>query len=57
MIQKHGLDGIKYKSALKKDGYNVLLFDGSGATFVSSEIIAINDISVDYSSFLPFKSE
>ena len=57
MIQKHGLDGIKYKSAMKKDGYNVLLFDDSGATFVSSEIIAINDISVDYSSFLPFKSE
>lgn len=57
MMQKHGFDGIKYKSAMKKDGYNVLLFDDSDVTFVSSDIIIINDISVDYSSFLPFKSE
>ena len=53
-LQKRGLDGIKYKSALRKGEYNVLLFDDTKVRFVSSEIVAINDVRIDYSCLLPF---
>lgn len=56
LLQKQGYDGIMYKSSLKKEENNILLFDESSVDFISSEIIIINNVSVDYSYILPFVS-
>lgn len=56
MLQEKGFDGIMYKSALKKDHNNLLLFDESNATIVSSEIVFINNVNVDYSIVPPFNT-
>ena len=39
LLQKQGYDGIMYKSSLKKEENNILLFDESSVDFISSEII------------------
>lgn len=54
MLQEQGYDGIMYKSALKKNKNNVLLFDETVVDFISSEITEINDVNVFYSTILPF---
>lgn len=54
MLKKQGFDGILYKSALKKNKNNVLLFDETHVDFIASEIVEINDVSVLYSTVLPF---
>ena len=54
IIQNHGFDGIKYRSAMRSGGNNILLFDESKVKFLSSEIVSINDVSIDYSQVLPF---
>lgn len=56
ILQKQGYDGIMYKSSLKKEENNILLFDESNVDFISSEIIMINNVSIDYSNILPFVS-
>lgn len=54
ILQKRGFDGIKYKSAMRTGGYNILLFDENKVQFLSSEIVTINDVKIDYSRMLPF---
>ncbi|MBO4456727.1 MAG: RES family NAD+ phosphorylase [Butyrivibrio sp.] len=54
MLQKLGFDGIVYKSALKKDKDNIVIFNETNVDFISSEIVSIKDVSVDYSRILPF---
>lgn len=54
-LQKKNYDGIIYTSAIKKNGTNVMLFDEKNAKAVSSEIVSINNIHVDYTTLLPLK--
>ena len=53
-LQKKGYDGIIYASAIKKNGVNVMLFDENNVTFTSSEIITIDNITINYTTNLPF---
>lgn len=46
-------DGIIYKSSIKKDGINVMLFNETNVDFIASEIVQINETKVDFSSVLP----
>ena len=57
MLQEKGYDGIMYKSALKKGKNNILLFNEENVDFISSEIIVINDVNIDYSNILPFSNK
>lgn len=54
ILQERGFDGIKYKSAMQSGGYNILLFDENNVKFLSSEIVSINDVKINYSQVLPF---
>lgn len=54
-IKEKNLDGILYRSALKKDGSNILLFDEKDVKYTSTDIIRINDIAIDYSTILPLE--
>lgn len=54
LLQERGFDGIKYRSAMRSGGYNILLFDEKNVQFLSSEIVSINDVKIDYSQVLPF---
>lgn len=56
MLQDQGYNGIIYKSALKKGEYNILLFNELDVDFVSSEIVEIQDVNIDYSFVFPFSS-
>lgn len=57
LLHKQGFDGIIYKSAINKGRNNILLFDESTVDFISSDFIVINDVSVDYSTILPFDNK
>lgn len=57
ILQEKGYDGIMYKSSLKKGKNNILLFDEVNVDFVSSEIIVINDVNIDYSNILPLSNK
>lgn len=57
MIQEKGYDGIMYKSALKKEKNNILLFDETNVDFIASEIVEINDVNIDYSNILPISND
>lgn len=50
-------DGIRFKSSLNTDGYNVVLFDPSACKAVSSKIVTVNKISLDIKQFDPFLLE
>ena len=50
-------DGIIYKSSIKKDGINVMLFNEADVDFLSSEIVQINETKVEFSNVLPFDGE
>lgn len=56
-IRKMGFDGIKYKSAVSIDGYNVLFFDTNVETrkydVIDSKIYTLNSIDIDFSQVLP----
>ena len=54
LLQERGFDGIKYRSAMRSGGYNTLLFDEKKVKFLSSEIVSINDVKIDFSQVLPF---
>lgn len=54
LLQERGFDGIKYRSAMRSGGYNILLFDDKKVKFLSSEIVSINDVKIDFSQVLPF---
>ena len=54
LLQERGFDGIKYRSAMRSGGYNILLFDEKKVKFLSSEIVSINDVKIDFSQVLPF---
>ena len=54
ILHERGFDGIKYKSAMRANGYNILLFCDNNVQFLSSEIVSINDVKIDYSQILPF---
>lgn len=53
-LQSKDYDGIIYTSSLKKGGVNVMLFEENNVTFTSSEIITIDNITIDYTTNLPF---
>jgi hypothetical protein len=61
LIKKMGFDGIKYKSSLKKDGYNIVLFDtskdenGNHANYkiVNSYLHKIHNVKVSSKKILP----
>lgn len=55
-LQRKGYHGIIYTSAIKQDGVNVMLFDEDNVTFTSSDIITINNITVNYTTNLPFSN-
>ena len=57
ILQEKGYDGIMYKSTLKKEKNNILLFDEVNVGFVSSEIVVINNVNIDYSNILPLPSK
>lgn len=54
-LQDKKFDGILYKSAIKQDGNNVMLFDEENVKFLSSEIVNINGIHINYTTEMPFK--
>ena len=54
VLQEKGFDGIMYRSSTKIEENNILLFDESNVDFIFSEIVAINNIEVEYSNILPF---
>lgn len=47
-IKHKGFDGIIYKSSLTANGSNIMLFDESTVDFISSKIIGISDVVVQY---------
>ena len=47
-IKSKGFDGIEYKSTLKKDGYNLAIFDEKQFECVETHIYEINTISYSY---------
>lgn len=53
-FQNKKFDGIAYSSSLRKGGTNIMLFEEKNIKFISSEIISINDVNVDYTTQLPF---
>lgn len=57
MLQERGYGGILYKSALKKGEKNILLFDETDVDFISSEIVAINDVNIDYEIVFPLSCD
>lgn len=56
MLQERGFDGIMYQSALKLGKDNILIFDEDNVDFMASEIVTINNVSVDYSNILPLEN-
>lgn len=54
-IKRQGFDGIIYKSSLKKDGSNILLFKPQEVKFTSSEVGLIEDIDSKYNQLYPNK--
>lgn len=52
-LQDRGYNGIIYSSSMKKGAKNVLLFNETNVDFISSEIISINNINIDYSNIFP----
>lgn len=60
-IYNLGFGGIRYKSAVDEDGYNILLFDTSEETraydIVGSEIYSVDSLDVKYSQVLPIVEE
>lgn len=57
-IKQMGFDGIKYKSAVSKEGYNILFFDTIKESrvydIIGSEVHIVNSIDIDYGKVLPF---
>jgi len=47
-IRDAGYDGIRYPSAMKQDGTNVVLFDPAKAEFVESRLVRVTDVAVTY---------
>jgi len=41
-------DGIRYPSAMKRDGSNIVLFDPNGVEFVNSKLVRIDDVIVQF---------
>lgn len=56
-VRKNNYDGILYRSALKKDGTNLVLFDENCVDFVSSDVITIKDLMVEISTILPLNED
>ncbi len=54
-IQSKGYDGILYRSALKNNGCNIVLFNPNNVSFTSSSVVNIKGIQVDYNQLLPIK--
>jgi hypothetical protein len=41
-------DGIRYPSAMKRDGSNIVLFDPNDVEFVNSKLVRIDDVIVQF---------
>lgn len=54
ILCERGFDGILYQSALHKGHNNVLLFDENNIEFISSEVVQIDDVHIDFTTQLPF---
>lgn len=55
IIDEYGYDGILYQSSLNKDGKNALLFCEDNVEFISSEIVTVDNVHIDYSTIYPVK--
>lgn len=55
-LQNKKYDGIIYTSAINKAGINVMLFDEKDVDILSSEILSINNITINYTTQFPFNS-
>lgn len=56
-VKKQGFDGIIYKSALKQEGSNILLFNPKAVQFVASEVVSINEMNSVYTFLYPCHEE
>ena len=45
-VKDRGFDGIIYKSALKQEGSNILLFNSETVRFVASEVVRVEDNAI-----------
>ncbi len=48
MIKRMGFDGLRFKSSLKQDGINVVLFDDRKCKAVRSDIVQIGGINLEF---------
>ena len=56
-FKSNGFDGLGYKSALSKEGYNVALFNLGDAILDSCTLYGVNSIDYDFTdSFHPYKA-
>jgi RES domain len=49
-IRSAGLGGIRYRSAMQRNGSNVVLFDPANAESLASKLLRISDVKVQYSA-------
>ena len=54
-IQNKGFDGILYKSAIKNDGSNIVLFDKNNVLFTSSSVVNVTKVEIEYEQVFPFE--
>ena len=47
-IKRMGFDGIRYISSLHKDGTNIVLFNPNDCRVISSDLVRVNGIQVNY---------
>ncbi len=47
IIKQMGFDGIRFKSSLKRDGINIVLFDDKKCKAICSDLVNVGDISLD----------
>ena len=48
MIKQMGFDGIRYKSSLKQDGINLVLFNDNKCKAIRSDIIRVGGINLEF---------
>lgn len=48
----HGYDGLRYSSAMSKDGRNLVIFDPSAIAIRSVRLVQVDDVEVTYSEYI-----
>lgn len=49
-IKQMGFDGIRFRSSLKKDGINIVLFDDNKCKAIRSDITKVSSINLEYAN-------